>query len=161
MKLGIILQSNNPEHAWNAFRLGITALKAGNQAEVFLMSEGSRLAPRKVSYTHLIAYALVQGAKSHPVMTHAFAELDGARDERGPVGGQAALAVQARVDRQVHEGLVLRACRTSRGGERLELLHRGDPEVDPEAHGGVPVLVGAQLPGEERRVVADARPATN
>ena len=41
MKLGIILQSNNPEHAWNAFRLGITALKAGNQAEVFLMSEGS------------------------------------------------------------------------------------------------------------------------
>ena len=43
MKLGIILQSNNPEHAWNAFRLGITALKAGNQAEVFLMSEGSEL----------------------------------------------------------------------------------------------------------------------
>lgn len=43
MKLGIILQSNNPEHAWNALRLGITALKAGNQAEVFLMSEGSEL----------------------------------------------------------------------------------------------------------------------
>ncbi|HCM68809.1 MAG: DsrE family protein [Parcubacteria group bacterium GW2011_GWA2_47_7] len=43
MKLGIILQSNNPEHVWNAFRLGITALKAGNQVEVFLMSEGSEL----------------------------------------------------------------------------------------------------------------------
>lgn len=43
MKLGIILQSNNPEHAWNAFRLGITALKAGHHAEVFLMSEGSEL----------------------------------------------------------------------------------------------------------------------
>jgi len=43
MKLGIILQSNNPEHVWNAFRLGITALKAGGQAEVFLMSEGSEL----------------------------------------------------------------------------------------------------------------------
>ena len=27
MKLGIILQSNKPEHAWNTFRLGITALK--------------------------------------------------------------------------------------------------------------------------------------
>ena len=26
MKLGIILQSNKPEHAWNTFRLGITAL---------------------------------------------------------------------------------------------------------------------------------------
>jgi uncharacterized protein involved in oxidation of intracellular sulfur len=43
MKLGIILQSNNSEHIWNAFRLAITALKAGNQAEVFLMSEGSEL----------------------------------------------------------------------------------------------------------------------
>ena len=43
MKLGIILQSNNPEHVWNTFRLGITALKAGNEAEIFLMSEGSEL----------------------------------------------------------------------------------------------------------------------
>src|SRR3989344_3128372 len=43
MKLGIILQSNNPEHVWNTFRLGITALKASHQAEIFLMSEGSEL----------------------------------------------------------------------------------------------------------------------
>ena len=43
MKLGIILQSNKSEHAWNTFRLGITALKAGHQAEIFLMSEGSEL----------------------------------------------------------------------------------------------------------------------
>ena len=43
MKLGIILQSNKPEHAWNAFRLGITALKANHQAEIFLMNEGSEL----------------------------------------------------------------------------------------------------------------------
>ena len=43
MKLGIILQSNNPEHVWNVFRLGITALKANHQAEIFLMSEGSEL----------------------------------------------------------------------------------------------------------------------
>ena len=28
MKLGIIVQSNKREHAWNTFRLGITALKA-------------------------------------------------------------------------------------------------------------------------------------
>jgi len=41
MKLGIILQSNKPEHAWNTFRLGITALKANHQAEIFLMNEGS------------------------------------------------------------------------------------------------------------------------
>jgi len=43
MKLGIILQSNNPEHVWNAFRLAITALKADRQVEIFLLSEGSEL----------------------------------------------------------------------------------------------------------------------
>ncbi|MBI1975647.1 MAG: DsrE family protein [Candidatus Vogelbacteria bacterium] len=43
MKIGIILQSNNPEHVWNAFRFGITSLKAAHAVEVFLMSEGSEL----------------------------------------------------------------------------------------------------------------------
>ena len=43
MKLGIILQSNKPEHAWNTFRLGITALKANHQVEICLMNEGSEL----------------------------------------------------------------------------------------------------------------------
>ena len=43
MKFGIILQSNKPEHAWNTFRLGITALKANHQVEIFLMNEGSEL----------------------------------------------------------------------------------------------------------------------
>ena len=43
MKLGIILQSNKPEHAWNTFRLGITALKVNHQVEIFLMNEGSEL----------------------------------------------------------------------------------------------------------------------
>lgn len=43
MKIGIILQSNKPEHVWNTFRFGITALKANKQVEIFLMSEGSEL----------------------------------------------------------------------------------------------------------------------
>lgn len=43
MKLGIILQSSKLEHAWNTLRLGITALKAGRQVEIFLMNEGSEL----------------------------------------------------------------------------------------------------------------------
>ena len=43
MKLGIILQSNKQEHVWNAFRLGITALKASHHVEIFLMNEGSEL----------------------------------------------------------------------------------------------------------------------
>ncbi|OGZ75945.1 MAG: DsrE family protein [Candidatus Staskawiczbacteria bacterium RIFCSPLOWO2_12_FULL_37_15] len=41
--MGIILQSNKQEHAWNTFRLGIIALKAGHQVEIFLMNEGSEL----------------------------------------------------------------------------------------------------------------------
>ena len=43
MKLGIILQSNNPEHVWNTFRFGITSLKASHEVTIFLMSEGSEL----------------------------------------------------------------------------------------------------------------------
>ena len=43
MKLGIILQSNNPEHIWNTFRFGITSLKASHDVTIFLMSEGSEL----------------------------------------------------------------------------------------------------------------------
>ncbi len=43
MKLGIILQSNIPEHVWNTFRLGITALNAGHEVDVFLLNEGSEL----------------------------------------------------------------------------------------------------------------------
>mgnify|MGYP001589171794 CR=1 FL=1 len=43
MKLGIILQSNKPEHVWNTFRLGITTLKASHQVKIFLMNEGSEL----------------------------------------------------------------------------------------------------------------------
>jgi 2-oxoglutarate dehydrogenase E1 component len=40
-------------------------------------SLNAALAPRKFSYTHLIAWALVQAAKQHPVMTHAFRSVDG------------------------------------------------------------------------------------
>lgn len=43
MKLGIVLQSNKPEHVWNAFRLGVVSLGAGHQVEVFLMNEGAEL----------------------------------------------------------------------------------------------------------------------
>ena len=43
MKIGIILQSNNPEHIWNTFRFGITSLKASHDVTIFLMSEGAEL----------------------------------------------------------------------------------------------------------------------
>lgn len=40
MKLGIIINTNNPETAWNALRLGNTALKAGHEVSIFLMGSG-------------------------------------------------------------------------------------------------------------------------
>ena len=40
MKLGIIINSNDPETAWNALRLGNTALEAGHEVCVFLMGSG-------------------------------------------------------------------------------------------------------------------------
>ena len=43
MKLGIILQSNKPEHVWNALRLAITARKSGHDVKIFLLSEGVEL----------------------------------------------------------------------------------------------------------------------
>ena len=43
MKLGIILQSNDPEHIWSTFRFCITSLKASHDVTIFLMSEGAEL----------------------------------------------------------------------------------------------------------------------
>ena len=40
MKLAIIINSNDPETAWNALRLGNTALGAGHEVSVFLMGSG-------------------------------------------------------------------------------------------------------------------------
>ena len=40
MKLGIVINTNNPEKSWNALRLGNTALKEGHDVSVFLMSAG-------------------------------------------------------------------------------------------------------------------------
>ncbi len=38
--LGIVLETNDPERAWNAFRLGITALDSGIDVSVFLLGSG-------------------------------------------------------------------------------------------------------------------------
>lgn len=40
MKLGIVLNTSHPETAWNAIRLGNTALKEGHKPSVFLMGSG-------------------------------------------------------------------------------------------------------------------------
>lgn len=43
MKLGIILNTRDPETAWNALRLGNEALSEGNQADMFLLGSGVEL----------------------------------------------------------------------------------------------------------------------
>ncbi len=38
--MGIVLETSDPERAWNAFRLGLTALEEGIDVSVFLLGEG-------------------------------------------------------------------------------------------------------------------------
>jgi len=40
MKLGIVIYTTDAEMAWNAFRLGVFALKEGDQVKVFLLAKG-------------------------------------------------------------------------------------------------------------------------
>lgn len=40
MKLGIILETKEPEKAWNGFRLAIASIGQGNEVKIFLMGEG-------------------------------------------------------------------------------------------------------------------------
>lgn len=40
MKIGIILESNEPEKAWNGVRFAFTALSHGHEVKLFLMSAG-------------------------------------------------------------------------------------------------------------------------
>jgi 2-oxoglutarate decarboxylase len=49
--------------------------------------------PQKLSFTHLIAFALVQAAKRHPVMAHTLAEIGGAPYRIQPEGLGLGLAV--------------------------------------------------------------------
>jgi len=40
MKLGMVIYSNDTETVWNAFRLGVFALKQGDTVKVFLLGKG-------------------------------------------------------------------------------------------------------------------------
>jgi len=40
MKIGMIVYSTDSETVWNAFRLGVFALKQGDQVKVFLLAKG-------------------------------------------------------------------------------------------------------------------------
>ena len=40
MKLALVIHSTAPETVWNAFRLGVFALKQGDTAQAFLLAKG-------------------------------------------------------------------------------------------------------------------------
>ena len=40
MELGLILETDDPERVWNAFRLANTALEAGHGVEAFVLGDG-------------------------------------------------------------------------------------------------------------------------
>ena len=40
MKIGVVLGSNEPETAWNAFRFAVKALDSGHTVRVFLLGAG-------------------------------------------------------------------------------------------------------------------------
>ena len=40
MKLAIVIDTNDPEKAWNALRLGNSAIKEGHEVSIFLMGSG-------------------------------------------------------------------------------------------------------------------------
>ena len=40
MKIGIVLNSNEPETAWNAFRFGVESLDKGHTVKLFLLEKG-------------------------------------------------------------------------------------------------------------------------
>lgn len=40
MKIGIVISTNEPEVIWNAFRFGVTSLKANHETKVFLINKG-------------------------------------------------------------------------------------------------------------------------
>ena len=43
MKIGIVIGTNEPEVAWNAFRFGVMALTSNHQVKVFLINKGVEL----------------------------------------------------------------------------------------------------------------------
>jgi len=40
MNIGIVLNTNDPEETWNAFRFGVKTLEKGHKASIFLFNRG-------------------------------------------------------------------------------------------------------------------------
>ena len=69
--------------------VAVTALDARRKA----LNAALAASGRKVSFTHLIGFAIVQAAREFPVMTHVFQEIDGKPHRFDPQGVHLGLAV--------------------------------------------------------------------
>ncbi len=65
MKIGVVLGTNDPETAWNAFRFAVKALDSEHAVRVFLLGPGVE------------CESIRQGAYDVPAQAHAFAERGG------------------------------------------------------------------------------------
>ncbi len=78
--------------------LAIPTATSFRELDVSVLEERRRelngqVSPRKVSFTHLIGYAIVRAAAEHPTMTHAYHEADGTAYRVDPGGVNLGLAV--------------------------------------------------------------------
>jgi uncharacterized protein involved in oxidation of intracellular sulfur len=58
MRLGLVLNTADPETAWNAFRLGVTSLRTKHQVKVFLLGRGVEI--EQIQDTKLDVAAMIQ-----------------------------------------------------------------------------------------------------
>lgn len=65
MKIGVVLGTNEPETAWNAFRFAVKALDSGHTVRVFLLGPGVE------------SEGIRQGAYDVPEQMQAFADRGG------------------------------------------------------------------------------------
>ena len=68
MKFGIVLYSNDPETAYQAFRLGTFSLNKGDEVNMFLLAKGvecDELDTEKFKVTEQIQSFLDQGGKTY------------------------------------------------------------------------------------------------
>jgi len=66
MRIGIIVYSTDSEIVWNAFRLGVFALKQGDQIKVFLLAKGvdcEKLSTKQFNVTEQMQSFVDNGGK--------------------------------------------------------------------------------------------------
>ncbi|HET6744337.1 MAG TPA: multifunctional oxoglutarate decarboxylase/oxoglutarate dehydrogenase thiamine pyrophosphate-binding subunit/dihydrolipoyllysine-residue succinyltransferase subunit [Candidatus Limnocylindria bacterium] len=102
--------------------------------EAMRRSLNAQVAPRKVSFTHLIGWAIVRAATEQPSMTHAFLDLDGAPHRVDP--GKVNMGLAVDVERS--DGSRFLVVPVIRGADGLDFseFHARYEEVVAKARAG-------------------------